>query len=155
MKFSQMKAPSKYLAKEDIDPKKLVTIRGYVLENVAPMGKPPEQKWVLYFNEFQKGMVLNTTNRKLLEMATGSDDTDHTVGMKIVVFNDPSVQDLTGNLVGGIRIRKYNPRPENGAAIATHPQQPPVKAWPAASQSAQLPTREPGSDDDFNDEINF
>lgn len=123
MKFSQMKAPSRYLTKEDVDPKKLVTIRKFAMETIEGRGKT-EDKWILYFNEFEKGMVLNPTNQKLMQMALGltpDSDTNDALGKKIVIWNDPSVQDLNGELVGGIRIRKANLSP---AAAAPAP--PPV-----------------------------
>jgi len=133
MKFGQMKPPSKYLTKEDADPKKLVTIRKFAMETIEGRGKA-DDKWVVYFNEFEKGMVLNPTNQKLMLMALGltaDSDTNDAIGKKIVIFNDPSVQDLNGELVGGIRIRKYNPSPN---------------AQP--TQSAPPPT-EPTFDDDI------
>lgn len=136
MKFSQMKAPSKYLSKEDIDPKKLVTIRKFAMETIEGRGKS-EDKWILYFNEFEKGMVLNPTNQKLMMLALGlTPDTDTTeaIGKKIIVWNDMSVQDLNGELVGGIRIRKYNPSP---------------------AQQAVKPEPLPPAADEFEDDIPF
>lgn len=127
MKFSAMKAPSKYLTKEDVDPKKLVTIRKFAMETIEGRGKS-EDKWILYFAEFEKGMVLNPTNQKLMMMALGltpDADTNEAIGKKIVVWNDMSVQDLNGELVGGIRIRKYNPSP--GAQRPADPPHPPVE----------------------------
>lgn len=153
MKFSDMKAPSKYLTKEDIDPRKLVTIRRFAAE-VLEMKNKTEDKWVLYFNEFQKGMVLNVTNQKLLLMACGLSkdaDTNDAIGKKIVIWNDPSVTDLKGDLIGGIRIRQYRPNPN--APVSPPPSQEEVNAkmWPTGPG----PLREPGSDDEFNDDINF
>lgn len=112
MKFGAMKPPSKYLAKEDADPAKLVTISRFAVEQMENRGKK-ENKFIVYFNEFEKGMVLNSTNRKLMQMAFGltdDDDADQAIGKKIVIWNDPSVQDLSGDLVGGIRFRKYTPK---------------------------------------------
>lgn len=125
MKFSQMKAPSKYLAKEDIEalPNKaaLATIRGFTQENLALKDKPPELKWIIWFNEFQKGMVLNPTNRTLLCAALGidpnaDDGTDRAIGKQIVVWVDMSVIG-PNNTVGGLRLRavrrpKFDPRPQ-------------------------------------------
>lgn len=137
MKFSAMKAPSKYLTKEDVDPKKLVTIRKFAMETIEGRGKS-EDKWILYFAECEKGMVLNPTNQKLMMMALGmtpDSDTNDAIGKKIVVWNDMSVQDLNGELVGGIRIRKYNPSPAQQAQKAPPP-----------------PADEP---EEFNDDIPF
>lgn len=175
MKFSAMKAPSKYLTKEDVDPRKLVTIRKFAMETIEGRGKS-EDKWILYFAEFEKGMVLNPTNQKLMQMALGltpDSDTNDALGKKIVIWNDPSVQDLNGELVGGIRIRKANLNPAAQAAPAqrghVQPQrQPGGMAGHFAGQAVGQPTygdsippgatvdREPGSDDgDFDDEIAF
>lgn len=134
MKFSAMKPPSKYLTKEDAEPKKLVTIRKFAMETIEGRGKS-DDKWVVYFQEFEKGMVLNPTNQKLMQMALGltaDSDTNDAIGKKIVIFNDPAVQDLNGELVGGIRIRKYNPSP-------------------GAQQAAPPPPKE----DEFEDDIPF
>ena len=135
MKFSAMKTPSKYLTKEDVEPKKLVTIRKFAMETIEGRGKS-DDKWVVYFQEFEKGMVLNPTNQKLMLMAldlSADSDTNDAVGKKIVIFNDPSVQDLNGELVGGIRIRKYNLSP--------------------AAQAKQAPP--PPKEDEFEDDIPF
>lgn len=118
MKFGQMKPPSKYLTKDDAEPAKLVTIRRFAVEQMESRGKK-EDKFIVYFAEFEKGMVLNSTNRKLMQMAMGltdDDDADQAIGKKIVIWNDPSVQDLSGELVGGIRFRKYSPRPQAAPA---------------------------------------
>jgi hypothetical protein len=87
---------SKYLKKEDADPAILVTIRGLEQENVAMENKPPEMKWIMYFNEQTKGLVLNTTNAQLCA--------NDWIGRKIVLYNDPNIS-YQGKLVGGIRIR--------------------------------------------------
>ena len=152
MKFGQLKPPSKYLVKEDADPAKLVTISGFALETLEMRDKK-EQKFVVYFNEFEKGMVLNTTNRKIMQKSLGltdDDDTNAAVGQKIVLFCDPNVQDLNGELVGGLRFRKYIPKPKPATASPALSQaEVEAKLWPSKSQQS----REPGSDDDFDDQL--
>lgn len=158
MKFGSMKQPGKYLAKEDLPTgKALVTVRAFTQENVGKQGQAPEVKWLIWFNEFQKAMILNSTNRQLLCLALNIDpqngDSDSAIGRRVVLWNDMSVRGLDGNLVGGLRIRAYNPRPaapgQAPTPIATHPQQP-----PAHFAGNPVPAREPGSDDgDFNDEL--
>ena len=151
MKFGQLKPPSKYLTKEDADPAKLVTIKRFSLETLEMRDKS-EQKFVVYFNEFDKGMVLNTTNRKILQKSLGltdDDDVNSAIGAKIVLFNDPNVQDLNGELVGGIRFRKYIPKPKQPLSPPPPQAEVNAKIWPAGPAAA----REPGSDDDFNDDI--
>ena len=99
---------SKFLKKEDIGKGVLATITGCVQKNVAKDGADPEQKWCLTFRELDKPLVLNATNVQLCEAICGSDDTDHWVGKRIVLYTDPNVS-YQGKLIGGIRVRA--PRP--------------------------------------------
>lgn len=122
MRFDQM-APSKYLKKDDCQTPQLLTIHSFQQENVARDDQPAEMKWVVYFNEIgDKGMVLNSTNLQLLQMATGTEDSDLSIGMKIVLYNDPSITYM-GKVTGGLRIRA----PKNQAA---RPAQVPAAAPP-------------------------
>ncbi len=95
---------SKYLKKEDADPARLVTVASVGQVNLAMDGKPPEYKWIMNFEELQKPMVMNSTNIRLCEMIFNSDDTDHWIGNKLVIYNDPTIP-FQGKLVGGIRVR--------------------------------------------------
>jgi hypothetical protein len=115
--------PSKYLKKEDFPTPALVTIRSFTHDNVAQQGQPEEKKWVMHFNEFENGMVMNSTNLQLAAQALGSEETDEWVGKQIVVFSDPNVS-FGGKLIGGIRIRAVKRRP------AAPVQQRPVPARP-------------------------
>jgi hypothetical protein len=103
MKITQMMG-GKYLKKDDCIPDLLLTIRGFEEENVAPDDKPREMKWVMYFEETDKGLVMNSTNLQLAAIALNSQDTDDWVGQKIVAFNDPAVQ-YAGKITGGVRLR--------------------------------------------------
>ena len=96
--------PSSFLKKENCDPPILVTISGVKEEDLAMEGKPQEMKWVMYFAESEKGIVLNNTNIQLCAQICGSDDTDGWIGKKIVLYSDPNVS-FGGKLVGGIRVR--------------------------------------------------
>jgi hypothetical protein len=104
MKISQMMG-GKYLKKDDCIPDLLLTIRGFEEENVAPQdsGKD-DMKWVMYFEETDKGLVMNSTNLQLAAIALNSQDTDDWIGQKIVAFNDPAVQ-YAGKITGGVRLR--------------------------------------------------
>jgi hypothetical protein len=102
MKTSELKQ-SKYMKKEDCgDDGILVTIKALKQENVAPDNKPPEEKWILFFEGEHKPLVLNGTNTKLIEKALGSDETDDWIGREIVLFNDENVEYM-GEVVGGVR----------------------------------------------------
>ena len=103
MKIGEMKE-SKYLRKEDVGQGRLFTIQSLIQENVAMDKQPEELKWVMYFEEEEKGIVLNWTNIQLAAQATGSEETETWIGKKIVLYADPNVS-FGGKLVGGIRIR--------------------------------------------------
>lgn len=126
MKTSQM-IQSKFLKKEDFPQPEVLTIKGVAIEEVGR----GDTRWVLYFNEKHKGIVLNVTKIKQLE-STFSDETDHWIGRKIKVMHDPTVM-MGQEMVGGIKFVM----PSKTANAAPPP--PPV--------------REPGSDDDFNDRL--
>lgn len=97
---------SKFLKKEDVGEGVLVTIRGLTKENVAKEGAEPEYKWTLHFEEFEKPLVLNSTNGQIIAQITGFEDEIETkwVGHKIVLYEDPNVS-FGGKLIGGIRVR--------------------------------------------------
>ena len=101
---------SKYLKQSDVDTDVLVTVQKVGKSNVAPKGEEPEYKWLIRFNEFEKPMVLNSTNIKRLAKACQSDDTDEWLGKQVVLYVDPDVE-FAGNVVGGLRIRAHRPEP--------------------------------------------
>ena len=97
--------PSKYLKKDDCPQPTLVTIRNLTHENVAPQGQAEEKKWILHFNEFENGLVMNSTNLQLAAAALGSEETEDWIGKQVVIYNDPNVS-FGGKLTGGLRIRQ-------------------------------------------------
>ena len=103
-KVHEMK-DSKFLKKEDAGAGILVTIRSIDRENVAKEGAEPDMKYVMFFEETDKGMVLNMTNAQACQMACGgAEDTDDWIGHKVVLYNDPNVS-YAGKITGGIRLR--------------------------------------------------
>ena len=108
MKTSELTS-SKYLKKEDFPQPALVTIKDVRKENVALPSQPKKERGVIYFNEYDKGMVLNSTNLKRAEKAAGSDDTELWVGKKLVVYVDEEVE-FGGEIVGGLRVRAPKPQ---------------------------------------------
>jgi hypothetical protein len=88
---------SKFLKKEDFPSPQVMTIRTVAMEEV---GKS-DTRWVVYFNEHVKGIVLNVTKIRQLE-ATFGDDTDRWMGKRIKVMNDPTVM-MGQQVVGGIK----------------------------------------------------
>lgn len=97
MKTSQM-IQSKFLKKEDFPQPEVLTIKDCSLEEV---GKS-DTRWVLFFKEKAKGVVLNVTKIKQLEAAYG-DDTDGWVGKKVRLSHDPTVM-MGTQQVGGIKL---------------------------------------------------
>lgn len=128
MKTSQM-ITSKFLKKEDFPQAEVLTIRGCQVEEV---GKG-DTRWVIYFQEKTKGVILNVTKIKQLEAGFG-DDTDLWVGKKIKISNDPTVM-MGQQVVGGIKFTL----PSKTAA-------PPPPPKPVAAGEFE---------DDFNDKIPF
>lgn len=102
---------SKYLKQSDVDADVIVTVQKVGKANVAPKGEEPEYKWLIRFGEFEKPMVLNSTNIKRLAKACNSDDTDEWIGKQVVLYVDPDVE-FAGNVVGGLRIRAHKPAPQ-------------------------------------------
>jgi hypothetical protein len=100
--------PSKYLkSSEFTEEGQTVTIRGVRQENLAKPGEPDENRWIVYFTEFEKGYVLNVTAIRLYEHLFGN-DTDDWKGKQIIIYNDPTVS-YAGKITGGIRFRPYKP----------------------------------------------
>lgn len=119
---SQM-TDSKFLKQADVGSGKLLTITECVQRNVAKDNEKPEMKWCLFFEEEEKGMVLNTANAQLIAAFTGERNSDNWGGIKIVAYVDPSIM-FGGKITGGIRCRA----PRGKAA-----QTPPI-AKPAPAQ---------------------
>ena len=95
---------SKYLTKNDCEPPILVTIEKWDKVDVSKASQPADIKYVLYFKEEDKGMVLNHTNGKRIAKIASNADFDNWIGKQIVLYNDPTVE-FGGEEVGGIRVR--------------------------------------------------
>lgn len=106
---------SKYLKQSDVPEDVIVTVAKIGKVNIAKEGDPAEEKWACKFREFQKPMLLNSTNIKLLEKACGSDDTDDWIGKEVILYVDENVS-FGGQVVGGLRIRKQRQEPAKKTA---------------------------------------
>jgi len=103
MKSYRAYSDSKYLNTEDFPQPRILTIVEVREERVTAPGKEPKPKVVLYFDEVDKGLVLNRTNGdKLFEM-TGHEDPEQWVGQCVKAYNDKGV--VCGDKRGGIRLR--------------------------------------------------
>jgi len=96
--------PSRFLKKGDIGVGILLTVKNVEQVTFKEDTAEAESKWVIHFDETEKGLSLNKTNIQMLEVVCGSDDTDNWVGKQVVLYWDPTV-DFMGKIVGGIRIR--------------------------------------------------
>ena len=100
---------SKFLKKEDFTVQGFsVTFNSCERMNVAPESQPKEMKYVAYFDEFEKGLVLNAINATTLSEIFGSDNTDDWVGNVAIAYLDPNVS-MSGKRTGGIRFRGAEP----------------------------------------------
>ena len=135
---------SKFLKKEDF------TVQGFTVTfnscermNVAPESQPKEMKYVAYFDEFEKGLVLNAINATTLSEIFASDNTDDWAGQVAVAYLDPNVS-MSGKRTGGIRFRGAEP------ARRPAPRETETVRSPAPSRPA--PQRAARSSQDFDDE---
>ena len=94
--------PSKYLKSEELDNDLTVTIKSIDLEKLESKDGSMQEKPVVYFQEIQKGFVLNKTNWSLIARQHG-DESDEWPGHKITLF----VMDVEafGDIVSAIRVR--------------------------------------------------
>lgn len=126
--------PSKFIKKEDVGiAGAIVTIRGVTLEEVGT-DEAPEQKWTIWFWEFDKPMVLNKTNMVALEAITGSDDSEAWINWEVILFEDPSIM-MKGEAKGGLRFRSAQ-APVAPVARQRPQAQPPVSGGPPPGHPA-------------------
>ena len=125
---------SKYLRKEGFPTPALATIDHVELQDIAAPGEPEKQAWVLFFREYEKGLVLNTTNNNRLIAMCGSDDDAAWRGKQVVIYVDPTVE-YGGKVMGGIRLRP--PKSARGTKTAA-PAAKPVAPEAAAGAFADL-----------------
>lgn len=114
---------SKFVTKGDVEPDVLVTIKSYKEMNVSLESQAPEMKWVLYFHELPKPLVLNSTNGQLIQMITGSEDFDDWIGKKVILYNDKTVS-FAGKITGGIRVKAPQGGQPNPDYVGDNPSPP-------------------------------
>ena len=81
-----------------------LTIKGCQLENVAPEDKPEEKKWVVYFNETDSGVVLNSSRLEQLVNVFGTNESEQWYGKKVMVYCDPNIK-FGGKKIGGVAFK--------------------------------------------------
>ena len=95
-----------YLRQEDLEGEQLVTI-ARVDETTFEDEGGERKKLVVYFEEFENGLVCNATNTRRLTRACGGWDTDKWPGKRAILYVDEDVE-FGGRIVGGIRVRRAN-----------------------------------------------
>ena len=91
--------PSKFLKAEDLDADLAVTIKHVLIEKL----QTGEEKPVVYFNETEKGLIVNKTNFSAIAKLTGKPNSDNWGGEKITL----TVMDVEfkGDIVSAIRVK--------------------------------------------------
>lgn len=102
--MAKFSTDGKYMKHQELpDGDTMVTITRYAQEVLENNGQK-QKKWVLYFQEMEKGLALNATNGKTLCKILGSDDMDEWIGQKILLYVKDDVE-FGGEMVSAIRVR--------------------------------------------------
>ncbi len=101
---------SKYLKHTDLPEGEdtIVTIKSFRQEDMEK-GEVKQKKWVIYFEEMEKGLALNSTNGKTLCKILGSEEMNDWKGRKIALYTKDDIE-YAGELVSGIRVRPRLPK---------------------------------------------
>src|SRR4030065_340740 len=102
MKLTQM-FPRRYATGEDLQGRAItLTIATISREKMHPQANAPEvEKWVVYFDEAKKGVVLNRTLAYQIAEFLGSEETDDWIGKRITIFPQPMM--VAGKKVAAMR----------------------------------------------------
>ena len=98
----------------------VVTVKNVTMELLKDQQtKQDVEKPVVHFVEDLKPMVLNVTNWKQIEKATGCEDTDEWHGKKIILF--AMEVEAFGEMKMAIRVRSHAPKVNKPAPAAAKP----------------------------------
>lgn len=82
--------PSRYATGADLSKPVTLTIAGVASEKMRPgPGQPEVEKFVIYFQEAKRGVVLSRTLARQIAQAIGADDTDNWKGCKVTLYPEP------------------------------------------------------------------
>ena len=109
------KIPSKYLKGHHIEAGEIVTIKEVCDEKV---GVSKEEMSVIYFDEYDRGVILNKTNILALVKDLG-DDEDTWPGRRIVLTTVPARNPSTGEDIDAIRMQAAPAKKKAAAKMAT------------------------------------
>lgn len=100
---------SKYLKYQELDGQDwVVTIRDVERHEIKAKDGKLEHKFVLFFVEHDKGMILNATNMKMLYKLFNSDESDDWKGKRITLYTKDDIE-MGGEIMSGLRIRAKLP----------------------------------------------
>jgi hypothetical protein len=98
--------PSDYLKSSDIEGQQVIyTIKSVAIEEI---GQERDQRPVVYFDETDKGLVLNKTNSRTISDEYGL-ETDDWVGRQIALYE--KMVEFSGKEVPAIRIKMPRAKP--------------------------------------------
>jgi len=99
-----------YLGSYSLDGKKeaVVTVSRLAQEKVTGQQGRKEDCFVVYFKEFDKGMILNRTNARAIEKVSGSGLVEDWVGVQVTLYVEKGVKAF-GDVVDALRIRDKKP----------------------------------------------
>lgn len=100
--------PSKYLKAADFDERGSVLTIASIREEMIGHGREAEPKWVMYFREVEKGLVLNKVNTTTIGRLYG--DNSDTWRGKVVTLYAAETQ-FKDDMVPAIRVRAKVPQP--------------------------------------------
>lgn len=120
----------KFLNAKDLDDEDMIVTIKRIVEEEVGQGDQKEDKWIVYFKGMEKGLVLNKTNANTLASLLG-DETDDWIGKQVTLC----VMDVEfkGKMMPGLRFKSRLPKPK-------------------AEKVAKPAAREPGGDDDKDDD---
>ena len=94
----------KYLKRESVTAEGEVhTVVKCAEEEINSSDGGSETKWILYLSDL-KPLIMNATNIRRAVAAFGTAEVNDWGGMKIIVFDDSTVE-FGGKVVGGVRLR--------------------------------------------------
>jgi hypothetical protein len=109
--------PSKYLAAVDAAQDTIVTIKSIEIEMLKNKDTDKDEpKPILYFVEFEKGMVLNKTNKNTLAALYGN-AIDELVGKRVILY--APICESFGKSAPALRIKAQRP-PVDKATLMKH-----------------------------------
>ena len=100
---------SRYLKHQDLNGADMVlTIARVTREEIQDKDGTSKKKFILYFKELEKGLVLNTTNMNTLYAVLKTDESDEWIGKRITLYEKDDIE-MGGEIKSGIRVRPKAP----------------------------------------------